>query len=164
MLGDLSSKVQQMERQLKDASVETVELRKKYRIEMLQRKRLYNKIQEMKGNSLYTHSIWQGVGDAQRHMKHTSHDHLSVRVGNIRVFCRCRHDPRGEAAITFLSDQELLVPQGNGSEKVYEFDNVYGCDSKQETVYEDTSPIITSCVDGYNVCILGKRYLDLIVY
>jgi kinesin family member C2/C3 len=46
-----------------------------------------------------------------------------------------------------------------------QFDKVFTPKSTQEEVYEDTKPLVTSCVDGYNVCILaygqtgsGKTY------
>ena len=44
-------------------------------------------------------------------------------------------------------------------------DNFSSCISSSVQVFEDTKPIITSCVDGYNVCIIaygqtgaGKTY------
>lgn len=48
-----------------------------------------------------------------------------------------------------------MIPTNKGVNKTYEFDRVYPPETKQEEVYEDTSPIITSCIDGYNVCFLG---------
>eukprot|EP00055_Hartaetosiga_balthica_P010286 m.43462 g.43462 ORF g.43462 m.43462 type:complete len:1044 (-) comp7112_c3_seq1:209-3340(-) len=74
--------------------------------------------------------------------------------GNIRVFCRCRFDDRVPCVIEFISENELLVPHPKGS-KLFEFDQAYNPATTQERVYEDTSPIITSCVDGYNVCFLA---------
>ncbi|EDQ84821.1 uncharacterized protein MONBRDRAFT_34521 [Monosiga brevicollis MX1] len=48
---------------------------------------------------------------------------------------------------------------------VFEFDRAYGPQTRQSEVYQDVSPIITSCIDGYNVCFLafgqtgsGKTY------
>jgi kinesin family protein C2/C3 len=88
--------------------------------------------------------------------------------GNIRVFCRCRKDDRIEKpAPTVISDNEILVHVGAEKKpKLYEFDRVYGCESKQEEVYEDASAIITSCIDGYNVAFLGLagRFFLRIVY
>eukprot|EP00056_Hartaetosiga_gracilis_P002884 m.57531 g.57531 ORF g.57531 m.57531 type:complete len:1069 (+) comp11236_c0_seq1:97-3303(+) len=74
--------------------------------------------------------------------------------GNIRVFCRCRFDDRVPCVIEFVSENEILVPHPKGA-KLFEFDQAYNPSTTQERVYEDTSPIITSCVDGYNVCFLA---------
>uniref|UniRef100_A0A668V2T3 Kinesin-like protein n=1 Tax=Oreochromis aureus TaxID=47969 RepID=A0A668V2T3_OREAU len=61
-------------------------------------------------------------------------------------------------------DQEVVVVQ-KGSRKKFQFDKVYSPSSTQEDVFAGTLPVITSCVDGYNVCILaygqtgsGKTY------
>ncbi|KAE8295890.1 Kinesin-like protein KIFC3 [Larimichthys crocea] len=61
-------------------------------------------------------------------------------------------------------DQEVVVVQ-KGSKKKFQFDKVYSQTSTQEDVFAGTLPVITSCVDGYNVCILaygqtgsGKTY------
>lgn len=39
--------------------------------------------------------------------------------------------------------------------QVFEYDKVYPPETTQEQVYEDASQIITSCIDGYNVCFMG---------
>jgi len=36
-----------------------------------------------------------------------------------------------------------------------DFDRVYGPGTAQEAVFEDTKPVMLSCVDGYNVCIMA---------
>ncbi|XP_065194514.1 uncharacterized protein LOC135825817 [Sycon ciliatum] len=108
-------------------------MRTLYMREFMQRKQLFNQIQEMRGN--------------------------------IRVFCRCRHDNSARSAITFPSDTELQVVTQQGHVKKFEFEKVFQPTSKQTDVFEDTLPIITSCVDGYNVCLMaygqtgaGKTY------
>lgn len=102
------------------AAQELEDMRELYRKEALQRKFLYNTLQELRGN--------------------------------IRVFLRCRHDSRSKCCLRFPTDTEVITPN---SKKPYTFDKVYSPQSTQEEVYEDTRPIITSCVDGYNVCILA---------
>ncbi|KAL9969580.1 hypothetical protein ACROYT_G021810 [Oculina patagonica] len=101
--------------------------------EVLQRKLLYNKLQELRGN--------------------------------IRVFCRCRYDPSADNVMNFTSDQDLSLVSAQGQKKTFRFDRVFSPSSTQEEVFQDTLPLITSCVDGYNVCILaygqtgaGKTY------
>ncbi|XP_072290517.1 uncharacterized protein [Eucyclogobius newberryi] len=84
--------------------------------------------------------------------------------GNIRVFCRCRRSAGTESCLGGAGEQEVVVVQ-RGSKKKFEFDKVYGSSSTQEEVFSGTLPVISSCVDGYNVCILaygqtgsGKTY------
>lgn len=97
------------------------EVTKKYTAEAMQRKLLYNKVQELRGN--------------------------------IRVFCRFRKD--FECIAKFPSNVELLIENLQGSETLLDFDRVYGPKTTQEEVFVDTKPIIMSCVDGYNVCIIA---------
>ncbi|CAH1265491.1 KIFC3 [Branchiostoma lanceolatum] len=104
------------------SGAEVEELRVLYRKEAMQRKLLYNQLQELRGN--------------------------------IRVFCRCRQDDRVGGYMQFPNDEDIVVPSG-GSKKKFSFDKVFSPTSTQEQVFEDTLPIVQSCVDGYNVCILA---------
>ncbi|XP_078424213.1 uncharacterized protein LOC144696598 [Cetorhinus maximus] len=89
---------------------------------------------------------------------------LQELCGNIRVFCRCRQDPGTQTILEFLSGEEISVNQ-NGNRKRFSFDKVYPPTATQEQVFEGTRPIIASCIDGYNICIIaygqtgsGKTY------
>ncbi|XP_055505974.1 uncharacterized protein LOC129706046 isoform X1 [Leucoraja erinacea] len=111
---------------------EIVDLRSLYKKEALEKKLLYNKLQEI--------------------------------CGNIRVFCRCRQDSEAQTILEFPSDEEIVVDQ-NGNRKRFSFDRVYPPTATQEQVFEGTQPIVTSCADGYNICIVaygqtgsGKTY------
>eukprot|EP00041_Stephanoeca_diplocostata_P026043 m.694275 g.694275 ORF g.694275 m.694275 type:complete len:989 (+) comp22879_c0_seq1:253-3219(+) len=95
----------------------------KYRSEVMHRKQLYNKLQELKGN--------------------------------IRVFVRVRADDAGPAVTQFPTDTELIVPDLRGQSVMMDFDHVYSVDSKQEQIFENVKPVILSCVDGYNVCLMA---------
>lgn len=84
-------------------------------------------------------------------------------TGNIRVFCRVRPTLPSEAdpATSQVIDSDKIVVR----HKVFEFDRVFGPGHTQEQVYEDTSPLVTCAMDGYNVCIFaygqtgsGKTY------
>ncbi|XP_058501500.1 uncharacterized protein LOC131470028, partial [Solea solea] len=84
--------------------------------------------------------------------------------GNIRVFCRCRKSSASSFCLETTDDQEVVLVQ-KGSKKRFQFDKVFPQSSTQEEVFAETLPLITSCVDGYNVCILaygqtasGKTY------
>ncbi|KAL2496583.1 Di-glucose binding protein with Kinesin motor domain [Forsythia ovata] len=83
--------------------------------------------------------------------------------GNIRVFCRCRPlNPEEIAAgasmaIDFSSekDGELTVKSNGISKKIFKFDAVFSPQADQADVFEDTAPLATSVLDGYNVCIFA---------
>lgn len=39
--------------------------------------------------------------------------------------------------------------------QVFDFDRVFGPESKQEDVFEDVSQLVISALDGYNVCMFA---------
>ncbi|TQD78363.1 hypothetical protein C1H46_036056 [Malus baccata] len=120
-------------------------LKKKYLDESSERKRLYNEVIELKGN--------------------------------IRVFCRCRPLNQTEissgsgSVVEFESslDNELQVICSDSSKKQFKFDHVFRPEDNQdrfcifdaelfkcaEAVFAQTKPIVTSVLDGYNVCIFA---------
>ncbi|XP_072913805.1 kinesin-like protein klp-3 [Hemitrygon akajei] len=111
---------------------ETEDLRSLYKKEALEKKLLYNKLQEI--------------------------------CGNVKVFCRCRQDSEAQTILDFPSENEITVNQ-NGNVKRFSFHKVYPPYTTQDQVFEGTQPIITSCADGYNICIVaygqtgsGKTY------
>lgn len=123
----------------------TRDIKAKYRYEFRQRKLLYNKLQELKG------------------IKNTA-TLLLIRSGNIRVFCRVRYDERVSCVLQFPDAIGLGTPcvlkcpvsnDDKGGFKTFEFDRVYSPSSTQDDVFEDTDAILTSCADGYNVCLLA---------
>ncbi|KAH7661194.1 Minus-end-directed kinesin ATPase protein [Dioscorea alata] len=84
--------------------------------------------------------------------------------GNIRVFCRCRPLSSEETAegasmaidFEFAKDGELSVKAAHGAhKKAFKFDAVFSPEEDQEKVFERTSPLVTSVLDGYNVCIFA---------
>eukprot|EP00163_Fabomonas_tropica_P028901 TRINITY_DN59_c0_g1_i24.p1 TRINITY_DN59_c0_g1~~TRINITY_DN59_c0_g1_i24.p1 ORF type:complete len:890 (+),score=266.95 TRINITY_DN59_c0_g1_i24:247-2916(+) len=123
----------------KSINKELADARAQYRTEQLKRKKLFNQLQELKGN--------------------------------IRVYCRVRplskkeidegHEP---SLTTFDKEGEVKLLVG-GKKQTFEFERVYGKTTTQELIFEDTQPLITSVLDGYNVCIFaygqtgaGKTY------
>ncbi|KAM1468308.1 hypothetical protein ACFX13_034140 [Malus domestica] len=112
-------------------SIEHELLKKKYLDESSERKRLYNEMIELKGN--------------------------------IRVFCRCRPLNQSEissgsgSVVEFESslDNELQVICSDSSKKQFKFDHVFKPEDNQEVVFAQTKPIVTSVLDGYNVCIFA---------
>ncbi|CAN0913091.1 Kinesin-like protein KIN-14S, partial [Linum grandiflorum] len=50
-------------------------------------------------------------------------------------------------------DNELQILSSDSSKKQFKFDHVFKLDDNQEAVFPKTKPIVTSVLDGYNVCI-----------
>lgn len=103
----------------------------KYHREMVERKKLHNTIQELKGN--------------------------------IRVFMRCR-PPTSKEIEQFGNDAQCVAFGGAGEvkvfneknrEKLWEFDEAFDTNTTQRQVYDDVSGLVTSVMDGYNVCIFA---------
>ncbi|XP_057427002.1 kinesin-like protein KIN-14S [Lotus japonicus] len=152
---DLSSKIQDLKKQHIDLSDEVKQatgsfpgldvalnsikllgdeyelLKRKYLEESSERRRLYNEVIELKGN--------------------------------IRVFCRCRPLSGSEIAngsasvVNFESslDNELQIICSDSSKKQFKFDHVFRPEDNQEAVFAQTKPVVTSVLDGYNVCIFA---------
>ncbi|GAA0184698.1 microtubule binding motor protein [Lithospermum erythrorhizon] len=107
------------------------DLKLKYNEEQMKRRKLFNELQQTKGN--------------------------------IRVFCRCRPLSRREvlAGCTMVvefdgaNDGELVVLTGGSLKKTFKFDRVYSPKDDQVDVFADASPMATSVLDGYNVCIFA---------
>ena len=58
------------------------------------------------------------------------------------------------SCVSFPNDGEINVASGR-KEKTFEYDQVFNVDSKQSDVYEEISGLVTSVLDGYNVCIFA---------
>ncbi|KAL9654606.1 hypothetical protein ABK040_006668 [Willaertia magna] len=107
---------------------ETVQqLNELYKKELKERRKLYNELQDLKGN---------------------------IRV-NLRV--RPLLNEETEACVECFSETKEVKLIDKENRKIYkfEFDNVFGIDSTQEEVFEDVKPLATSILDGYNVCIFA---------
>jgi kinesin family protein C2/C3 len=57
--------------------------------------------------------------------------------------------------VTFPGAGEVKVFNEKNREKSWEFDEVFDTDSKQQDVYNDVSALVTSVMDGFNVCIFA---------
>ena len=53
------------------------------------------------------------------------------------------------------SDNDLSLGLGSGKMASFNFDKVFGQESTQEEVFEETGPLVVSVLDGYNVCIFA---------
>ncbi|XP_065112775.1 kinesin-like protein KIF25 [Paramisgurnus dabryanus] len=110
----------------------------------------------------------------ERARRRLLHNTLVELRGNIRVHCRIRpilpfdHSPgsptnngasSSEAVVQAINDDSVLVnctktpsPVMN---KIFEFERVHGPEDDQETVFEEVKPLVTSLLDGFNVCIMA---------
>jgi hypothetical protein len=104
------------------------------------------------------------------------HNQLQEMVGNLRVYCRVRPpnahelvvDGANGAAVGVPDETSLVVSDKDDARnplRRYEYNMVYGAGSTQEEVFRDTEPLMTSVLDGFNVCIFaygqsgsGKTY------
>lgn len=118
----------------------------------------------------------------QRYIKEKSrrmtlHNTLVEIRGNIRVHCRLRpsigrldapgdEDSLGmagtpsEKVVELLDEEKILVKPskpigGQFQKKEFEFERVYGPETDQQSLFEDVAPLLTSLLDGYNVCIMA---------
>ncbi|KAL0718095.1 hypothetical protein Bca4012_067417 [Brassica carinata] len=121
----------EMSKALQLLNTELGTLKKQYLEESSERKRLYNENIELKGN--------------------------------IRVFCRCRplnQDEVGNGCASVVEfdashENDLQILSTDSSKKHFKFDHVFKPEDSQETVFAQTKPIVTSVLDGYNVCIFA---------
>uniref|UniRef100_A0A8C9B4X4 Kinesin-like protein n=1 Tax=Prolemur simus TaxID=1328070 RepID=A0A8C9B4X4_PROSS len=124
---------------------------------------------------------------AERQRRRLLHNALVELRGNLRVHCRIRpllpldNEP-GDAVsqssavsaevVRAVDDETVLVkcnrPGHPSINKTYNFDRVYGPAESQSVVFGDVCPLLTSLLDGYNVCVMaygqtgsGKSYTML---
>ena len=88
------------------------------------------------------------------------HNLVQELKGNIRVFCRVRPMSQKDVAlgqkpaITYPGDNEVTIDVA-GKAQGFQYDVVFDPSSTQEAVFEETQPLVTSVLDGFNVCIFA---------
>uniref|UniRef100_A0A3B4CTD9 Kinesin-like protein n=1 Tax=Pygocentrus nattereri TaxID=42514 RepID=A0A3B4CTD9_PYGNA len=108
----------------------------------------------------------------EMNLRKKCHNELVRLKGNIRVFCRVRPMCQEEAEsdsknmVTFDPDDDAVLYLSNkGKLMTFELDKVFPPQATQEEVFQEVQSLVTSCIDGYNVCIFaygqtgsGKTY------
>ncbi|XP_035291510.1 kinesin-like protein KIN-14Q [Anguilla anguilla] len=98
--------------------------------------------------------------NSERIMRKKYYNMVEDMKGKIRVFCRIRPMSRMEtaggskAAVDCVDEYSVVVETPRGW-KEFQFDRVFGTASSQEEVFQDTSRLIQSAMDGFNVCIFA---------
>ncbi|XP_012868358.1 PREDICTED: kinesin-like protein KIFC3 isoform X3 [Dipodomys ordii] len=101
------------------------------------------------------------------------HNELVRLKGNIRVIARVRpvtkedgEGPEATNAVTFDPDDDSIIHLLHKGKPVsFELDKVFSPGASQQDVFQEVQALITSCIDGFNVCIFaygqtgaGKTY------
>ncbi|XP_026149195.1 kinesin-like protein KIFC3 isoform X3 [Mastacembelus armatus] len=101
------------------------------------------------------------------------HEQLVELKGNIRVLCRVKpvlkedQQEEGQSVVvtTDPNNESSLAVLNKGKTRVFELDKVFHPQATQEEVFQEIEPLVTSCIDGYHVCIFaygqtgsGKTY------
>ncbi|KAJ8401534.1 hypothetical protein AAFF_G00378510 [Aldrovandia affinis] len=124
----VGQQLQQLQGELQQVREENKRIIENYNSERIMRKKYYNIVEDMKGR--------------------------------IRVFCRIRPMSRtemgggGRPAVDCLDEYSVTVETPRGL-KEFQFNKVFGGASSQEEVFQDTSRLIQSAIDGFNVCIFA---------
>ncbi|NXN97629.1 KIF25 protein, partial [Rhinopomastus cyanomelas] len=128
--------------------------------------------------------------EREKEKRRALHNSLVELRGNIRVHCRIRpllpfdaaaaghelpqdrHRSSSERVAFAVDDETVLVrcsrPGHAAISRTFQFERVYSASEAQDTVFADVAPLLTSLLDGYNVCIMaygqtgsGKTYTML---
>nr|XP_020468454.1 kinesin-like protein KIFC3 [Monopterus albus] len=101
------------------------------------------------------------------------HEQLVELKGNIRVLCRVKpvlkedqhKEDQSVVVVTDPNNESSLTVLSKGKGRVFELDKVFHPEATQEEVFQEIEPLVTSCIDGYHVCIFaygqtgsGKTY------
>ncbi|KAH9313775.1 hypothetical protein KI387_022402, partial [Taxus chinensis] len=107
------------------------DLKTKYTHENMERKKLYNKVLELKGNIRVFCRC-----------RPLSSEEISAGASSVAEF-------------DIAKENELCIRINGTSKKAFKFDRVFTPQDDQVAVFADTAPVAVSVLDGYNVCIFA---------
>jgi len=131
----MASELTKLREALKSAQAKADTLERSYAAEVIERRALHNQLQDM--------------------------------IGSLRVACRVRPLTKSErasharsvvqvdAALGRVAVEHKGAGERESATRPFEFTHVFGPDSTQEDVFKATEPLMTSVLDGYNVCIFA---------
>ncbi|XP_041107491.1 kinesin-like protein KIF25 [Polyodon spathula] len=144
MIQDCSVDVNKLQAQVLDLERSLQEEKNKYKDERQRRKVLHNTLIEFRGN-IRVHCRVRPF--------------LSIDVGNNDTDLLSRSATASEKVVHAVNDDTILVKCSRSGyptvNKMFEFERVYSPDDSQQTVFEEVRPLLTSLLDGYNVCIMA---------
>ena len=131
LMNTMGSEQSEMSRKMKEAEERGIEFEKQWVAESKLRKELHNQLEEM--------------------------------VGNLRVYCRVRPasktEMEGPMSIEIKGSDQIIVKDHDSdradNKKNFTFTQVYGPGTSQEAVFKDCETLMTSVLDGFNVCIFA---------
>lgn len=135
-LAEQAGNAEELGEQVKELTKENSKMKKelmgvsdKFREEMNKRKALLNELEDMKGK---------------------------IRVYcRIRPFSRTEKEDESKAKYCFEIPDAMSVTIHGRIEHHYNFDSVFGPDSTQDQIFDETKRLVQSAIDGYNVCIFA---------
>ncbi|KAI3685800.1 hypothetical protein L6452_35058 [Arctium lappa] len=127
VIPDMDNMISAIQRQVAQCE----DLKQKYNEELVKRRKLYNQIQEAKGNI----RVFCRCRPLDKH---------EVSVGHAMV-----------VDLSASKDGDLGIVAGGSTKKLYKFDRIYTPNDGQVDVFADASPMVISVLDGYNVCIFA---------
>jgi kinesin family protein C2/C3 len=130
-ISEMTSSVQALVNQHEDLKVQYTELKTKFVEESKERKQLYNKLLELKGN-IRVFCRCRPLSAQE------------VAEGAVSV-----------AEFDTAKDSEISIRTNGAPKKVFKFDSVFTPEDDQVDVFADTAPVVVSVLDGYNVCIFA---------
>eukprot|EP01063_Lacrimia_lanifica_P036039 TRINITY_DN702_c1_g3_i1.p1 TRINITY_DN702_c1_g3~~TRINITY_DN702_c1_g3_i1.p1 ORF type:complete len:666 (+),score=282.23 TRINITY_DN702_c1_g3_i1:187-1998(+) len=112
-----------------------------------ERRKLHNKIEELKGNIRVFCRIRSPIADA----RDTADFDIDASKKHLQV--------RGKERAALAGDSS------KAEDHSFRYDHVFGTSATQEDVFSEVSPLVQSCLDGFRVCIFaygqtgsGKTY------
>ncbi|KAL0384819.1 UNVERIFIED_CONTAM: Kinesin-like protein KIN-14S [Sesamum radiatum] len=169
-MSDASNDTQEIQGQTLPIFQKIEDLSNKVQIIRKEHALLCNEVKGITADSLLGSEAFSALQNIKR--KKLYNEVIELK-GNIRVFCRCRPLKQDEigngstSVVEFDSSQEneLQITCSDSSRKLFKFDHVFRPEDNQEAIFAQTLPIVTSVLDGYNVCIFaygqtgtGKTY------